>query len=93
VKTVKAESSQFGEVDLKLADVRDLRFSGGFDVDLSKVEAAPAHLYARRSLGRSKAMPLPARSGGPTPTRSIRLWRPPSFTRASSRTARRASCG
>lgn len=45
VKSVKAESSQFGEVDLKLADVRDLRFSGGFETDLSKLEAAPAHLY------------------------------------------------
>src|SRR5205085_10842177 len=29
----------------KLADVRDLRFREGVDVDLSKAEPAPAHLY------------------------------------------------
>lgn len=45
VKTLSAETSQFGAVQLKLADVRDLRFQGGFDFDVSKAEPAPAHLY------------------------------------------------
>jgi hypothetical protein len=46
VKTVKAESAQFGEVELKLADVRDLRFQGGYEeLDLAKLEMAPANLY------------------------------------------------
>jgi hypothetical protein len=46
LKTIKAETAQFGEVQLKLVDVRDLRFAGVVeDADLSKIEAAPAHLY------------------------------------------------
>jgi hypothetical protein len=32
-------------VQIKLADVRDLRFQGGFDVDVSKAEPAPSNLY------------------------------------------------
>lgn len=45
MSTVKAETAQFGEVQLRLADVRHLRFQGGTDGDLSKAEPAPARLY------------------------------------------------
>lgn len=45
LSTLKAETAQFGDVNLKLSDVRDLRFNGGVDLDLSKAEPAPAHLY------------------------------------------------
>lgn len=45
MNTIKAETAQFGEVQLKLADVRDLRFQGIIEGDLSKAEPAPAHLY------------------------------------------------
>jgi len=50
VKSLQAESAQFGEVELKLADVRDLRFQGGFEeIDLSKLDPAPANLYDKAS--------------------------------------------
>lgn len=45
MKSFRAESTQFGEVQIKLADVRDLRFQGGFDLDISKAQPAPANLY------------------------------------------------
>jgi hypothetical protein len=46
IKMVAAETSQFGSVELKLADVRDLRFHGGGDeIDLSKLQNAPPYLY------------------------------------------------
>jgi len=49
VKVVKAESPQFGQVELKLADVRDLRFHGANEeIDLSKLENAPTHLYDKQ---------------------------------------------
>lgn len=46
VNSLKAESPQFGEVNLRLADVRDMYFPGEIEAtDLSKLEVAPANLY------------------------------------------------
>lgn len=46
LNVVKAASPQFGEVNLRLADVRDMYFPGEMEAtDLSKLEAAPANLY------------------------------------------------
>lgn len=46
LNSVKAESPQFGEVNLRLADVRDMYFPGQLEEsDLSKLEVAPANLY------------------------------------------------
>lgn len=45
MNTLQAETAQFGEVLLKLVDVRDLRFQGSIGGDLSKAEPAPTHLY------------------------------------------------
>jgi hypothetical protein len=45
MNAIQAETTQFGEVQLKLADVRDLRFQGMIEGDLSKAEPAPPHLY------------------------------------------------
>lgn len=46
LNVVKAESPQFGQVNLRLADVRDMYFPGEMDAtDLSKLEVAPANLY------------------------------------------------
>jgi len=43
---VKAESPQFGEVSLRLADVRDMYFPGEIEAaDLGKLEPAPQNLY------------------------------------------------
>jgi hypothetical protein len=46
VNSLKAESPQFGEVNLRLADVRDMYFPGEVEAsDLSKLEVAPPNLY------------------------------------------------
>ena len=46
LESTPAESPQFGKVELKLTDVRDLHFRGGYtEVDLSKLEVAPANMY------------------------------------------------
>ena len=46
VSVVKAVSPQFGDVTVRLADVRDMYFPGEMEAtDLSKVEPAPANLY------------------------------------------------
>lgn len=46
LNVVKAESPQFGEVNLRLADVRDMHFPGETEAtDLSKLEVAPQNLY------------------------------------------------
>ena len=48
LKSIQATSSQFGTVEMKLTDVRDLRFEPSEEeLDLAKVEAAPASLYDR----------------------------------------------
>jgi hypothetical protein len=45
MNAIKAETAQFGEVQLKLADVRDLRFQGMIAGDVSQAAPAPASLY------------------------------------------------
>lgn len=50
LKSMQADSAQFGAVELKLADVRDLHFPGSVEeVDISKLEPAPPNLYDKAS--------------------------------------------
>jgi len=66
VNAVKAESPQFGQVDLKLSLVRDLHFPGQVDdVDLSKLQAAPANLYDKANqIGKTFAFKVTGNASG-----------------------------
>jgi hypothetical protein len=75
MNTVKAETSQFGEVQLKLADVRDLRFQGEIDGDLAKAEPAPAHLYDKvNQIGKTFTYKITGNAGAGT------LWGTDTYT-------------
>jgi hypothetical protein len=66
VKTVQAESSQFGKVELKLAGVRDLYFPGQIEEgDFSKVEQAPYNLSDKAGqVGKSFAFRVTGNASG-----------------------------
>jgi hypothetical protein len=75
MNTVKAVTAQFGEVQLKLADVRDLRFQGSIDGDLAKAEPAPAHLYDKADqIGKTFTYKIKGNAGAGT------LWGTDTYT-------------
>lgn len=75
MNSVKAETAQFGEVQLKLADVRDLRFQGSIDGDLAKAEPAPAHLYDKADqIGKTFTYKITGNAGAGT------LWGTDTYT-------------
>lgn len=66
INAVKAESPQFGEVNLRLADVRDMYFPGEMDAtDLSKLEVAPQNLYDKgNQIGKTFTYKVTGAGGG-----------------------------
>ena len=79
LSSLKAETAQFGEVQLKLADVRDLRFQGSVEGDLAKAEPAPAYLYDKADqIGRTFTYKVTGKAAGGT------LWGTDTYTLDSS---------
>jgi hypothetical protein len=65
VNSLKAESPQFGEVNLRLADVRDMYFPGEIEAtDISKVEIAPHNLSDKANqIGKTFAFKVTGAAG------------------------------
>lgn len=75
MNTIKAETAQFGEVQLKLADVLDLRFSGATAEDLAKAEPAPVHLFDKANeIGKTFTYKVTGNAGAGT------LWGTDTYT-------------
>jgi hypothetical protein len=66
LKTVQAQSAQFGDVNLRLADVRDLYFPGDIDdAEIGKVEPAPQNLYDKANqIGKTFAFKVTGNASG-----------------------------